>query len=171
MKNFGLAWLVFYNFLSFWKMSYVYLLVAVCRYQQCLHQRMHHIQPDSYDELVQIVVNAQKAHCLVPGGMLQFQELLQTLRRNKACKKDLWHRISQALQPSWWWRPPTFPGIVNTAWFATVLDSCDCHQFCQLQWNVCTKRNSPCCIYNQLLTWNCKKKPYQQMAEMLPYHV
>ena len=68
-----------------------------CRFSQCTHQRMHHITQAEYDEFVSIVCSARNAFCMTPGGMVQFNELLQSLRRSKSCKKDLWQRIVNAL--------------------------------------------------------------------------
>ena len=37
---------------------------------------------------------------MMPSGMVQFQEMLQGLRRNKSCKKELWTRIMNGLSLS-----------------------------------------------------------------------
>ncbi|XP_013381125.1 zinc finger SWIM domain-containing protein 8 [Lingula anatina] len=64
---------------------------------QCAHQRLHHITPNDYDEFVSIICIARNAFCMSPGGMVQFNELLQSLRRAKSCKKELWQRIVSGL--------------------------------------------------------------------------
>ncbi|ELT99043.1 hypothetical protein CAPTEDRAFT_47830, partial [Capitella teleta] len=60
---------------------------------QCTHQRIHHISPAEYEEFVGIVCSARTAFCMTPGGMVQFHEMLQSLRRTKSCKRDLYQRI------------------------------------------------------------------------------
>ncbi|KAK7003387.1 zinc finger SWIM domain-containing protein 8-like isoform X2 [Biomphalaria glabrata] len=64
---------------------------------QCAHQRIHHINNADYDEFVSIVCNARNAFYLAPGGIVQFNELLQSLRRSKSCRKELWQRIVNGL--------------------------------------------------------------------------
>ncbi|XP_025100498.1 zinc finger SWIM domain-containing protein 8-like isoform X2 [Pomacea canaliculata] len=64
---------------------------------QCAHQRIHHISNADYDEFVSIVCTARNAFYLAPGGLVQFNELLQSLRRSKSCRKDLWQRIVSGL--------------------------------------------------------------------------
>ncbi|XP_035825489.1 zinc finger SWIM domain-containing protein 8 [Aplysia californica] len=64
---------------------------------QCALQRIHHINNADYDEFVSIVCNARNAFYLAPGGIVQFNELLQSLRRSKSCRKDLWQRIVNGL--------------------------------------------------------------------------
>jgi DNA polymerase III psi subunit len=58
---------------------------------------MHHINQTEYDEFVSIVCSARNAFAMTPGGMVQFNDLLQSLRRNKSCKKELWQRIVNGL--------------------------------------------------------------------------
>lgn len=65
---------------------------------QCAHQRMHHINASEYDDFVSTICCARNAFYLTPGGMVQFQELLQNLRRSKFCRKELWQRIVNGLQ-------------------------------------------------------------------------
>ena len=72
-------------------------VVDVCRFVQCTHQRMNHITPAEYDEIVNIICSARNAFYMTPGGLVQFNELLQSLRRTKSCKKDLWQRIVNGL--------------------------------------------------------------------------
>lgn len=64
---------------------------------QCAHQRIHHINPSEYDDFINTICSARNAFCLTPGGMVQFQEFLQSLRRTKSCRKDLWARIVNGL--------------------------------------------------------------------------
>ena len=64
---------------------------------QCAHQRLHHITTAEYDEFVGIVCSARSAFSLSPGGLVQFHELLQGLKRSRSCKKDLWARITNSL--------------------------------------------------------------------------
>nr|XP_006816884.1 PREDICTED: zinc finger SWIM domain-containing protein 8-like [Saccoglossus kowalevskii] len=66
-------------------------------YTQCIHQRLFHIAPNEYDEFVNIVRSARGAFSMVPGGMVQFSELLRTLQRSKSCKKELWQRLWNCL--------------------------------------------------------------------------
>lgn len=58
---------------------------------------MYHITPAEYDEFVNIIRSARTAFQLTPGGIVQFNELLQSLRRTKSCKKELWQRIANTL--------------------------------------------------------------------------
>ncbi|VDI34720.1 Hypothetical predicted protein [Mytilus galloprovincialis] len=64
---------------------------------QCAHQRIHHINQADYDDFVSTICSARNAFCLTQGGMIQFQELLQSLRRSKSCRKELWTRIVNGL--------------------------------------------------------------------------
>ncbi|XP_064457941.1 zinc finger SWIM domain-containing protein 8 homolog [Ornithodoros turicata] len=69
----------------------------------CTHTKMYHITPAEYDEFISILRNAREAFLLTPGGMAQFMELVQSLRRSKSCKKELWQRITNAVATN----PPT----------------------------------------------------------------
>ncbi|XP_041362777.1 zinc finger SWIM domain-containing protein 8-like isoform X3 [Gigantopelta aegis] len=64
---------------------------------QCAHQRIHHITHTDYDDFVSIVCSARNAFYMAPGGVVQFNELLQSLRRSKSCRKELWQRIMNGL--------------------------------------------------------------------------
>ncbi|XP_076368727.1 zinc finger SWIM domain-containing protein 8-like [Tachypleus tridentatus] len=66
----------------------------------CTHFKMYHITPAEYEEFVNIIRKAKSAFQLTPGGMVQFSELLQSLRRSKSCKKELWQKISSVLVTS-----------------------------------------------------------------------
>ena len=59
---------------------------------------MYHITPTDYDEFIGIIRAARSAFQLTPGGMVQFNELLQSLRRSKSCKKELWQNLTSNLQ-------------------------------------------------------------------------
>ncbi|XP_069979906.1 zinc finger SWIM domain-containing protein 8 homolog isoform X3 [Penaeus vannamei] len=75
-------------------------LVQKCQqmFIQCTHLKMYYITPTEYDEFISIIRAARSAFQMTPGGMVQFNELLQALRRSKSCKKELWTRITNALQ-------------------------------------------------------------------------
>lgn len=75
-------------------------LVQKCQqmYIQCTHLKMYHLTPAEYEEFVGIIRSARNAFQMTPGGMVQFNEFLQALRRSKTCKKDLWQRIASGLQ-------------------------------------------------------------------------
>ncbi|XP_059469798.1 zinc finger SWIM domain-containing protein 8 homolog isoform X2 [Neocloeon triangulifer] len=75
-------------------------LVQKCQqmYIQCLHQKLYHLTSTDYEEFVGIVVSARMAFQITPDGSTQFKEWLQSIRRSKSCKKDLWAQINQALQ-------------------------------------------------------------------------
>ncbi|CAG0915760.1 unnamed protein product [Notodromas monacha] len=77
-------------------------LVQRCQqmFIQCTHQRLYHITPGEYEDFVSIVRTARTAFQMTLGGPTQFQELLQSLKRSKFCKKELWHRITAVLQQS-----------------------------------------------------------------------
>lgn len=75
------------------------------RFNQCAHQKIHHINQSDYDDFVSTICSARNAFCLTPGGLVQFQELLQSLRRSKSCRKDLWTRILHALATGNVWYP------------------------------------------------------------------
>ncbi|XP_042239030.1 zinc finger SWIM domain-containing protein 8 homolog isoform X2 [Homarus americanus] len=77
-------------------------LVQKCQqmFLQCTHLKMYYITPTEYDEFISIILAARSAYQMTPGGIVQFNELLQALRRSKSCKKELWTRITNALQQS-----------------------------------------------------------------------
>ena len=72
---------------------------CVQMYIQCIHQRMYHITPPEYDDFINVVQSAQKAFMMAPGGMTQFNDFLQSLRRLRPCKRDLWARLASSLSP------------------------------------------------------------------------
>uniref|UniRef100_A0A1B6CIJ5 SWIM-type domain-containing protein n=2 Tax=Clastoptera arizonana TaxID=38151 RepID=A0A1B6CIJ5_9HEMI len=75
-------------------------LVQKCQqmYIQCLHQKLYHLTTSDYEEFVTIVCSARAAFSITPEGSSQFKEWLQSIRRSKSCKKDLWAQINSALQ-------------------------------------------------------------------------
>lgn len=75
-------------------------LVQKCQqmYFQCMHQKLYHLTSADYDEFVSIVCAARAAFQITPDGSTQFKEWLQSIRRSKSCKKDLWQQINTALQ-------------------------------------------------------------------------
>ncbi|XP_063237726.1 zinc finger SWIM domain-containing protein 8 homolog isoform X2 [Bacillus rossius redtenbacheri] len=75
-------------------------LVQKCQqmYIQCLHQKLYHLTTGDYEDFVNIVCSARAAFQITPEGSTQFKEWLQSIRRSKSCKKDLWAQINAALQ-------------------------------------------------------------------------
>lgn len=71
-------------------------------YIHFIHNRLYHLHPSDYDDFVTLVQNSRTAFCMTPGGLLQFNEVLQSIRRAKACKKELWQKIVAGLA-----MPPT----------------------------------------------------------------
>ncbi|KAJ8250548.1 hypothetical protein COCON_G00224700 [Conger conger] len=70
-------------------------LVQRCHqaYLQYIHHRLIHLTPADYDDFVNIIRSARSAFCLTPVGMMQFNDVLQNLKRGKQTK-ELWQRIS-----------------------------------------------------------------------------
>uniref|UniRef100_A0A7N6C4M0 SWIM-type domain-containing protein n=1 Tax=Anabas testudineus TaxID=64144 RepID=A0A7N6C4M0_ANATE len=70
-------------------------LVQRCQqaYLQYIHHRLIHLTPADYDDFVNIIRSARGAFCLTPVGMMQFNDVLQNLKRGKQTK-ELWQRIS-----------------------------------------------------------------------------
>ncbi|CAB0008630.1 unnamed protein product [Nesidiocoris tenuis] len=73
-------------------------LVQKCQqmYIQCLHQKLYHLSSAEHDEFINIVLSARAAFHITPEGAQQFKEWLQSIRRSKSCKKELWSQIMQA---------------------------------------------------------------------------
>lgn len=61
--------------------------------KQYINYRLIHLTPADYDDFVNIIRSARGAFCLTPMGMMQFNDVLQTLKRGKQTK-ELWQRIS-----------------------------------------------------------------------------
>lgn len=60
---------------------------------QYIHHRLIHLTPADYDDFVNIIRSARGAFCLTPVGVMQFNDVLQNLKRGKQTK-ELWQRIS-----------------------------------------------------------------------------
>ncbi|XP_074025698.1 zinc finger SWIM domain-containing dorado [Leptinotarsa decemlineata] len=75
-------------------------LVQKCQqmYIQCMHQKLYHLTSADYEDFVSIVCAARAAFHITPEGSSQFKEWLQSIRRSKSCKKELWSQINAALQ-------------------------------------------------------------------------
>ncbi|RZF44726.1 hypothetical protein LSTR_LSTR000678 [Laodelphax striatellus] len=75
-------------------------LVQKCQqmYIQCMHLKLYHLTAADYEDFVSIVCSARAAFQITPEGNTQFKEWLQSIRRSKSCKKDLWSQINTALQ-------------------------------------------------------------------------
>lgn len=67
-------------------------------YYQCIHQRLYHLTPAEYEDFTAIILHARKAFMWTASGQNEFQNLLNSLRRTKSCKKDLWAKITAAVQ-------------------------------------------------------------------------
>lgn len=67
-------------------------------YYQCIHQRLYHLTPAEYEDFTAIILHARKAFMWTASGQNEFQNLLSSLRRTKSCKKDLWAKITAAVQ-------------------------------------------------------------------------
>ena len=57
---------------------------------------MHHLTPSDHEDFISMVVTARNAF-YYSDNMPCFSELLQNLKKSKACKKDLWSKIYNAL--------------------------------------------------------------------------
>ncbi|XP_072484221.1 zinc finger SWIM domain-containing protein 8 isoform X1 [Notamacropus eugenii] len=70
-------------------------LVQRCQqaYMQYIHHRLIHLTPADYDDFVNAIRGARSAFCLTPMGMMQFNDILQNLKRSKQTK-ELWQRVS-----------------------------------------------------------------------------
>lgn len=79
---------------------YLTSLVQKCyqMYYQCIHQRLYHLTPAEYEDFTGIILHARKAFMWTQSGQNEFQNLLSSLRRTKSCKKDLWAKITTAVQ-------------------------------------------------------------------------
>ena len=70
---------------------------CLMNYAQCVHQNLQGLPKSEYPEFVELIMHARGAYCMAPGGMTQFNDLLQNVRRSTAKKKDLWQKITTAL--------------------------------------------------------------------------
>lgn len=83
-------------------------LVFIClfnRFMTFAHIKLNHIATSDYDEFVSVMRVARLAYQLTPGGIITFNELLQSLRRSKWCRKELWTLLNKSLQQN----PPNSP--------------------------------------------------------------
>ncbi|XP_069609376.1 zinc finger SWIM domain-containing protein 8 isoform X2 [Ranitomeya imitator] len=70
-------------------------LVQRCQqsYMQYIHHRLIHLTPADYDDFVNAIRSARSAFYLTPLGAMQFNDILQNLKRGKQTK-ELWQRVS-----------------------------------------------------------------------------
>ncbi|CAH2321866.1 zinc finger SWIM domain-containing 8 isoform X1 [Pelobates cultripes] len=70
-------------------------LVQRCQqsYMQYIHHRLIHLTPADYDDFVNAIRSARSVFCLTPLGAMQFNDILQNLKRGKQTK-ELWQRVS-----------------------------------------------------------------------------
>uniref|UniRef100_F6TS15 SWIM-type domain-containing protein n=1 Tax=Ciona intestinalis TaxID=7719 RepID=F6TS15_CIOIN len=79
------------------RVPFLHPILSKClqMYVHFIHNRLYHIHHTSdYDDFVALVHTARGAFCMSPGGLLQFNEVLQSIRRSKACKNELWQKIN-----------------------------------------------------------------------------
>ncbi|XP_018670723.2 zinc finger SWIM domain-containing protein 8 [Ciona intestinalis] len=82
------------------RVPFLHPILSKClqMYVHFIHNRLYHIHHTSdYDDFVALVHTARGAFCMSPGGLLQFNEVLQSIRRSKACKNELWQKINTGL--------------------------------------------------------------------------
>lgn len=70
-----------------------FVLIALQPTLQYIHHRLIHLTPADYDDFVNAIRSARSAFCLTPMGMMQFNDILQNLKRSKQTK-ELWQRVS-----------------------------------------------------------------------------
>lgn len=96
---------------------------------QYIHHRLIHLTPADYDDFVNIIRSARSAFCLTPVGMMQFNDVLQNLKRGKQTK-ELWQRISLEMAtfspwewcwPSTWAFKRSHPGTDSAFSIATAM--------------------------------------------------
>lgn len=75
-------------------------LVQKCQqmYIQCIHQKLYHLTQADYEDFASIILAARAAFQITPEGSAQFKDWLQSIKRSKSCKKELWTQINAALQ-------------------------------------------------------------------------
>ncbi|XP_037937354.1 zinc finger SWIM domain-containing protein 8, partial [Teleopsis dalmanni] len=75
-------------------------LVQKCQqmYIQCIHQKLYHLTQADYEDFASIILAARAAFQITPEGSAQFKDWLQSIKRSKSCKKELWSQINAALQ-------------------------------------------------------------------------
>nr|XP_018897398.1 PREDICTED: zinc finger SWIM domain-containing protein 8 [Bemisia tabaci] len=69
-------------------------------YIQCMHQQLYHLGPNEYEDFINIILTARAAFQITPDASMQFKEWLQSIRRSKSCKKELWTQLNAALMTS-----------------------------------------------------------------------
>ncbi|VVC41169.1 Hypothetical protein CINCED_3A020249 [Cinara cedri] len=74
-------------------------LIEKCHsmYIQLLHQKLYQLSSPDYEEYVGILFSAYGAFAITPEGSIMFKDWLQTVRRSKSCKKELWTMITNVL--------------------------------------------------------------------------
>ncbi|XP_059097624.1 zinc finger SWIM domain-containing protein 8-like [Tigriopus californicus] len=83
------------------------LLTRCCNmYYQCLHLRLFHVAPADYDDFVKSLLRAKQAFSWIADGGNAYNSLLQSIRRSKTCKRELWHKISDAQNQQSGLEPP-----------------------------------------------------------------
>ena len=70
---------------------------SLSMYAQCIHYHLVNISPSEHEDFVELLRHARGAFCMAPGGMTQFNELLQSIRRGYPKKKELWQMIMTGL--------------------------------------------------------------------------
>ena len=70
---------------------------SLTMYAQCIHYNLINISQNEYKEFVELLRHARGAFCMASGGMTQFNELLQSIRRGHSKKKELWQMIMTGL--------------------------------------------------------------------------
>ncbi|XP_050072092.1 zinc finger SWIM domain-containing protein 8 homolog [Anopheles maculipalpis] len=74
-------------------------LMSKCQsmYFQCIHQKLYHLTIADYEDFTSTVLSARNAFQITPEGNAQFKDWLQSIKRSKSCKKELWTQINAAL--------------------------------------------------------------------------
>jgi len=68
---------------------HLYTLAHTCQryYQHCIGQKLMYLTPTDYEEFTQIICQAKKAFGWTQMGVQIYNDLLNNIKRNKACKK------------------------------------------------------------------------------------
>uniref|UniRef100_A0A182K404 SWIM-type domain-containing protein n=1 Tax=Anopheles christyi TaxID=43041 RepID=A0A182K404_9DIPT len=66
-------------------------------YFQCIHQKLYHLTIADYEDFTSTILSARNAFQITPEGNAQFKDWLQSIKRSKSCKKELWTQINAAL--------------------------------------------------------------------------
>ncbi|XP_050525577.1 zinc finger SWIM domain-containing protein 8 homolog [Daktulosphaira vitifoliae] len=74
-------------------------LVEKCHtmYIQLLHQKLYQLSSSDYEDYVGILYSAYGAFAMTPEGSAMFKDWLQSVKRSKSCKKELWNMITNML--------------------------------------------------------------------------